>query len=323
MSEVSEQDLLSAFESAEPSTSTVESETPAAEAAPSESSTEVPAVEPAQPLKWKDDDVIEVKIDGQVVRKTVKEILQTQAMLPGSYTKKTQELAEQRRAFEAQRQEMTVASQQAMQQAQAAQQQLQQLQSYMRNPQNLAALYLAAQSGQAPQGQPDVQAPAAPLDLNQFRQQVLQEAQQTFESKWQALQQTQEAAQKSQALVTDFTTHASSLLTKHPALAAIDGLDEVIFDQVAKMHPANPEEAKAYMETVVDGMASKISSYVTASQKDAVLTAAKAKQGISGAKATGAVTPAAVKYDKKRSFGNDSAMDDAVDAFIRNAQGAL
>ena len=189
----------------------------------------------------------------------------------------------------------------------------------MRNPQNLAALYLAAQSGQAP-GQPDAQAPPpAPLDLNAFRQQVMQEATQTFQNQWAAAQAQLAQQQTSQALVNDFTTTANTLLAKHTALAAIDGLDEVIFDQVAKMHPTSPEEAKAYMETVVDGYASKISSFVTASQKDAVLTAAKAKQGISSAKATGAVTPAAVKYDKKRSFGNDSAMDEAVENYLRSA----
>jgi hypothetical protein len=326
MSEVTDQELAQAFEQAEtpeaqPETSSEQpeiavTETPDGEAAPAA---------PRAPLSLKDDDLVEVKIDGKTVQMSWREIAQTKAMLPGAFTKKTQELAEQRRQVEAQAAQYQQYRQQAEQQVQAAQLREQQMQAYLRDPQKLAALYLAAQaqgSGQpqAGQGIPSQPQPQA-FDPNQLRQQILGEAQQFVQQTLAA--QAQEARQKAaaDALELEFTSHTQKLLEQQPILAKMRGLSNTIYGEVVAMGPRSVEEAKQFAATIVDEYVELFKSQVTTAQKVAAVSAAKATNGIAPkGSGQGSIAPVAKQYNKKKGL-NDPELEKDVLSYLNSLGG--
>ncbi len=322
MNEVTDQELAQAYAAAE-TPDPVDNE-PSPEAPASAAEPEAPPItgeeQPRTPVSLKDDDLVEVKIDGKTVQMSWREIAQTKAMLPGAFTKKTQELAEQRRQVEAERQQIEGYRQQAWQQAQAAQARVQQMEQYLQDPQKLAALYLAAQAGGQNLANGQV-APPQPqpmsFDPNQFRQQILGEAQQFVQQQLAAqAAASQEAAAKA-ALEQDFSTHTSKLLEQQPILQAMEGIDELIYGQVIKMHPSTVEEAKQFAANVVDAYGEKVKAQLQTAQKVAAVSAAKATNGIAPKGSAIPVTPQAKQYNKKKGL-NDPELDKDVEAFIRS-----
>src|SRR3990167_10405636 len=122
-------------------------------AEPQITASETPAVTPAAPAatpalepsvtSLADDALVEVKVNGETQRLPWKEARE-QVMLHRDYTRKTQEIAAQRKAFESQQQEFEV-------QRQAITQQQQTLQSILQDPSKLGLLLAAQQAARAKQ----------------------------------------------------------------------------------------------------------------------------------------------------------------------------
>jgi hypothetical protein len=193
-----------------------------------------------------DDQLVEFKLGGETVRKPWAEVRQTQAMLPGDYTRKQQALADDRRRFA----DEQASFQTQREQVEAARAQLAQI---VQDPNKLASLYLATvasqQSKQNQGGNQQFQPQFDPAAMKA-------EMQHEFNQQLQAFQ-TQQAAQKIEA---DLGNYSSGLLKSHPTLAAIDGIEEAVFSKVSRMNPSSVDEAKEYAKLIVDQMAEKQNS---------------------------------------------------------------
>lgn len=241
-----------------------------------------------------DDALLPLKVGGKDITIPWSEA-RTGFQLHSDYTRKSQELAEQRRAFEAERQ--TVLSDR-----QQVQTQLEQLRSVMQNPQSLAALYMNVAAKQnAPAGPQPLTTESLP-QLQQMLEQRMQERMQSFTTDF---QQQQLASRIEQ----DFSNHTQGLLSKYPGLSAIDGAEDLVAGKVLAMQPKTPDEAKHYAATIIEDLAKRQTAAFAEQAKRDALAGQHARNGIEP-RGGSPVLP------KPQSFKSGAEREQAMTAFL-------
>lgn len=292
-----EQAILDALnEVATPADAPAPQDTAPVEAAP-------PAVK--APVQLEDDVPVEYKLNGQVVRKPWKEILQTQALLPGDYTRKTQALAAERTAFHEERTQFEQLRQQFEQERQA-------LGMALRDPKKIEALYLAAVAAQ--QQQPPVGQPPQAVDPTQLSQTILQTVEQRMQARFQELEESRINANRADSL----EKHVSSILDANPSLKALPNINDYLYGQVISMvEPGKTtvQEAQQMLDLVAQEIASKLNEHFTQSNKQAAVQQSQLKNGIEP-KGGAPVLPKAKQYNKKKGL-DDPDMEADVLAYVK------
>lgn len=243
-----------------------------------------------QPLSLADDALVEVVVDGETRRLPWKDA-RTGIMMHGAFTKKTQSLAEERKAFATEREQFT-------QQQQLVRQQLETLQRVMKDPTQLAPLLLAqAQRQQQQQHQPQ---PLTTANLPDLQKQLGAIVNQGIQQQMEAFRRQQQA----EIFEKEIDSYTTELLKDHPVLSKLKGIADVIYGQVEQMGPKNLQEAKDYIRTVVEEYRESIGGTLTEEQKRAA--AAKAKGTASIVPKGGApVVPKAKKVNKLADLDQD------------------
>jgi hypothetical protein len=218
-----------------------------------------------QPFEIPEDALVSVKVDGQDKLLPWREA-RSGVMFQSAFTRKTQELAQQRREFEE--------NQRAFQSRQTEYDaQLGRLQGVLSNPTALAALYMHLQSQQ--------QQPRTPQPLTE---EYLPKIEQGFEQKLQAAlgQMRNQFQQERQAekFEAELDTFMGQTLQRHPILRAVDGIEDTIYGRVAALKPKSLDEAKELARTMIEGMSSSALKAYEEQQKQAALAKAKAGSGI-------------------------------------------
>lgn len=245
-----------------------------------------------------DNALVELKIGGQTVQKPWAEA-RTGFMLHGDYTAKTQTLAEQRRAFEAQQAEFEA----TRQQVDALKTRLSEV---MGDPSKIAALAMAAfakQQGQTT-AQPSEPTPITSADLPALQKAIAEMARREAEATLSA----RERAIEEKRLESDFTTYTEGLLKDHP-LSKIPGVADTLYAEAAKMGPKSIEEAKQFIATIVTDYKSRLDGVVKQAVTQDAVQKAKVENGIQP-KGGQAPTP------QKRTYKNAAEQESAMVAWL-------
>jgi hypothetical protein len=210
-----------------------------------------------------DDTLVSVVVDGETVQMSWKDARRSVSHTAAS-TKRFQEAAELRKQAEAERTQVK-AEMQTLAQMRA------QLEGIVRDPQKLAAFYMAQQA-QA-NGQPaTAQAPPSQVDLAAFSQHVLAQADTLVQQRMAEVQQQETATR----LERDLTTYTDSLLQSHPVLSTVPGFADKVYETVAKMGPRDMAQAKEWIAMQVDEVKAKLSQQLGETAKAAAVAKAKA-----------------------------------------------
>lgn len=281
-----------------------------------------------QPVSLQDDDPVEFTVAGQKIRKAWKEILQTQALLPADYTRKTQRLAEDRRVWEQTRQQSEqtwTQKEQAFQQAQSQfEQQRQALTLALQDPRKIEALYLAAvarQGGQtsspAGQGLPVPQQSAPPAQTFDPKQ-LLSHVDQLVNQRFEAVQRAAQADAITTQRAGTIEKHVDSILTANPVLKALPNINNYLYNEVMSMvEPGRTtlEEAQHLLDTVAQSVAQSLNTHYTESRKTSAVAAGQLRNGIEPPGGAPQL-PTPKKYNRK--FGlEDPEMEKDVMAFLK------
>lgn len=219
------------------------------------------------PFDIPDDAFVSVKVDGEDKLIPWKDA-RAGVMFQSAFTKKTQELAEQRKAYEQQTQAHT-------QLQQEYETRLSQLRNVLSNPQSLAALYMHAASQQH---QPQPQQPQ-PLTTE-----YLPKLEQTFEQKLETalgkLRTQFEQERVQERMEQEMDVFLTGVLSKHPVLRAVEGIEDTIYGRVAALQPKTINEAKELARTMVEGMSASAHKALEEQAKADALAKAKAGSGI-------------------------------------------
>ena len=229
------------------------------------------------------------------------------AMMGSDYTRKTQSLAEERRAFEAERQQIQAEREQY-------QSQLSSIQGILKDPGKLGIL-IAAQQAAAAKQQQEPQALTS-AHLPHLQQTLLQ----SVEQRVQAALERAHQAQAQAALETQLDEYTTELVKDHPILSTIEGLNDVIFAKVEKSlgYTTPPKdaaeqarrtaEAKQHIQIVVDNYRRAVDEKSEAQSKASATAKAKVLKGIEP-KGGSPVTP------QRRSIKKLEELDDEMNAF--------
>jgi hypothetical protein len=217
------------------------------------------------PFEIPDDAFVSVKVDGEDKLLPWKDA-RSGVMFQSTFTRKTQELANQRRAFEDQSRDF-----QSRQQEYDTR--LGQLQNVLRNPQALAALYMHMSSQQQ---QPQEPQPLTTDYLPRIEQTVEQRLEQALGKMREQFSQERQAERYEQ----DMDTFMAGVMSKHPVLKAVEGIEDTIYSRVAVLKPKSIDEAKELARTMVEGMSQAAMKAMTEQAKADALAKARAGQGI-------------------------------------------
>lgn len=237
-----------------------------------------------------DDALVELTIDGEKRQIPWKEA-RTGFMLHGAATKRFQEAAairtdaEQREAAIVAREQTWNAekTQYATEQAQIA--------AILRDPDKLAVIYQAALA-EKQGGAPTVAAAAATtINPDELIAKVREAATQAFDQRLTDYRRTQ----ATEAMDSDLSTFAKSLIAEKPALGLMPNADEYLFGEVLKMKPSSPAQAKEYARIVAEGVQTNFNAAMAEHGKAAAASKAKAVGGIEPKGGQG-ITPQPRKY---------------------------
>ena len=220
-----------------------------------------------KPYDIPEDAFVSVKVGGEDKVLPWKEA-RSGVMFQSAFTKKTQELAEQRRAFEARQAEIERMGDEYSQRSQ-------QIQQLLTNPQALAALYMHAQSlqqGNQPTGPQPLTTEFLPK-LEQSFEKKLQDAL----GKYQAQMSQERDTERMEAELDNFM---KGVLQNYPVLKAVDGIEDTIFNRVAALNPSSLEEAKELARTMAENMSIQATKAWEEQSKQAALRKANAQFGI-------------------------------------------
>jgi predicted RNA-binding protein YlxR (DUF448 family) len=226
---------------------------------------------------------VKVKVDGEEQVVTVDEALKGYSRT-AYLTKRTQAIAEQQRQIEAERQQFAQ-ERMALQQLQADRAHIEQVLSnreimaqyvaetfpdLMPQPQPRIVQGPDGQLYQVPEPAPQVRQQPAGLSPQQaqylFQQQqelLEQQMEQRLLETEQKIQNAQETAKYSESI----SNNLNQIFAKNPVLKAVDGMEELIRFNVAKMNPQTIGEAIEAFNMVSQGYAEAISSSFTNMQK--------------------------------------------------------
>lgn len=288
-----------------------------------------------QPISLNDDDPVEFTVAGQKIRKAWKEILQTQALLPADYTRKTQRLAEDRRVWEQARQQAEQTTAQEREAFTAAQSQFEQhrqaLTQALQDPRKIEALYLAAvarqgqgQVGQTPpQGFPQLPAQQVAQQVPFDPRQLLSQVDQLVNQRFEAVQRQQQAEQVNTQRATTIEKHVDSILTANPILRSLPNINNYLYNEVMGMvEPGRTtvEEAQQLLDTVAQSVAQSLNTGYTEARKSSAVAQGQLRNGIEPPGGAPQL-PTPKQYNRK--FGLDDAdMDKDVMAFLKANLGA-
>ena len=242
-----------------------------------------PAPEPAKPLSLKDDDLIEVVVDGKPVQMAWKDA-RGGFMRNADYTRKTQEAARLRTEAESLQEQVSQAKQ-TLQQREA------QINEVLGNPEKVAAWYQMLLANRQQAGQPPAQAQAgAQADLAQLQEQILAQTQERIEKATEELEVRQLAAN----YVQELSKATDALKDEYPQLKAVRGIDRILREEVQQMKPSSIQEAKTMLTAAAKAQAEELDSHFTERQKKA----AAGKTQATGIEPPGGkgVLPAPKKY---------------------------
>ena len=203
-----------------------------------------------------DPNLYEVTVGGKKFRVPIDELTRGYSRQQ-DYTRKTMELAEQRRGWELERQRFD--------------KEVEELKAWLNNPQNVYNYYqqLAQKSGWQP-GQP---APAAPG-------MTPEQIQADIDRRMGEATQKMELQQLTNQYVADIDSAIRSLKQTYPELNRIKGIDRVLRQEVASRDPGNIDEAKRLLGEVAQEQVNELKSWLTEHQKQAVAASAPLKNGI-------------------------------------------
>jgi hypothetical protein len=252
-----------------------------------------------------------VKVDGEEVEVPEDELLNGYSRT-AKFTKTMMQLSDQRKAFEAERQ-------QAIQREQA-------LNEFFRDPANIARYYehltgkplTPAQQAAlqpAPVANPhadefatvgtveQMAAAKAAETANAMQRQMQQQIQRQLEAtqKWTAeqIQRARVEAEQERKTVEyhgEITGTVGSLLEQFPVLKAVDDIENVLCFDAQRMDPSNLEEAKAALLNVAKARAEKLNAHFQEMQKQSAIERTKlSTQGIEPPGGTG-VAPAPTQF---------------------------
>jgi hypothetical protein len=229
------------------------------------------------------------------------------------YTKKTMELAEQRRQFEAA--------------VQAAQQRETAINTFLRDANQIAQYYQHLTGQQlTPAQQQALQQAVDPNEVATIGQteQMLKAAQEQLQTQVkqvqqyteQQLQQIQaaERAKQAAAIDTDITQTIQGILAdeRFKSLTAIDDISEVLCADAMKLNPSTIEEAKQALLQVAQARTEKLNAHFQEMLKASAVKQAKLNTGIEPPGGSG-VTPQPVKHRL-----GDKGLTDAATAWLQS-----
>jgi hypothetical protein len=193
------------------------------------------------------DSLYEVKVGNRTLRVPLSELTNGYSRHQ-DYTQKTMALAEERRQIQAQmEQERT------------------QLRSFLSDRQNVQQLldYLATQQGNAPT-QPGQ--PTQGLTPQQLQAALAAERARSAQDR-QSLMEELEMKQTEAGYRRDLDGHIATLLSTHPELKSIRGIDRILKSAAAEQDPATIDDAKALMTQVAAEQVDAIKAHFTEAQK--------------------------------------------------------
>lgn len=201
----------------------------------------------------------EVKINGQTHKVPLSELQQGYSRQQ-DYTRKTTELSEQRRQWEA-----AIAERDA---------QIQEVKQFFAHPQVQQALAALKSTGQID--------PNAQLTVQQAQQLVQQQMQQQNQQTQQQMAQMAyelEVRNLAAGYAREIDATIQQVVAKHPVLADVDGFDQLLRQQVGARQPQNLEETKRLFVELGEAAASKIEARFATQQKQAAVQAQQLKKG--------------------------------------------
>lgn len=235
---------------------------------------DAPATEsaPATPPALADDTPIEIVVDGVPITITLKEAREN-GMRHAAFTKKTQALATERKAFETERAEAALWKERGQAAIADSERFKAEVRSWLTDPNKLGALYLAAQNGQIalPQGSP-APAPSAPAPINpqemaaQIEQQVIARLQQE---------------QSDLALVNDVESFTHALVKDDPTLSVLgQPFLDAVYQKVGTMGAKDVAEFKEFVRLEIQDYQARLGARSDAKAKEAAAAKAAAVSGI-------------------------------------------
>lgn len=213
------------------------------------------------------------------VRKLWKEIKQTQYLLPGDYTRKTQAVATDRKSLQSEREQFDqLRTQFDTERAQ--------LVANLRDKKKLEAIWLALDAAdQGRQGQPGIAGAAAPeptapaIDPQVLVQAVQQYVQATLNER----DHKAASAAWAQHGGREIETHIESLTQTYPTLKAMPKVAKYLLTELDEMiEPGRTtlDEAKSMLSTLADGLSQSLGGMVKETKKAEAVTHSRQRSGI-------------------------------------------
>lgn len=219
------------------------------------------------------DDLYEVKVGGRVFR-VPKDELVNGYQRQQDYTRKTMELAEQRKAWDSERSQL--------------QAQIEEVRAWLQRPENVKTYLeqLVAKTG--------YETPAELTTAQQVQQMLANQqaqVQKLTEERIAAATREIELRQLSDRYLAEIDTTVKGIVESLPELKAIPGIDRLIRNEVADRNPANLQEAKVLLREVAEERAKAIKSFFSQQQKQQEVQKAQVQKGIEPPGGRGVVTP--------------------------------
>lgn len=242
-----------------------------------------------------EEELFEVKVAGKTFKVPRSEVV-SGYQRQQDYTRKTMEAAEQRKAWEAERQQVYA--------------RVEELKTWLSNPANLQT-YLQQVTQQ--RGYEDPNSPLTAAQAEHLVQARFAQQQQILDQKLSQKEVEIEQRQQAQSYLQDLNATVKGLLDTHSELKSIDGIDALLYKDVAAMQPGSLDDAKAMFATAAKARADKLQAHFTELQKRSATQTAKLQRGIEPP--GGAGVPAAPSQTFKR-LGDPDLLKSVVDELM-------
>jgi len=237
----------------------------------------------------------EVKVNGQTHKVPLPELLSGYSRQQ-DYTAKTMQLAQERQRYE--------------QEISTYQQQLEQVRTFLSDPRVVTALR-NLQAGIVDPSQPPTAEQLQQLMASQGQQQ-----QAALREQMEAMAQEMEIRSLAAQYGGEINSTIKQLLDKHTILQDIDGIDQLLRNDVSQKQPANLEEAKRLFVEAAESRANRLMSRFQNQQKDNAVQQAKlVKNGIEA----GGIAPQTLQPEKKFKLGSNDLFQAAVSDLMQTA----
>lgn len=237
----------------------------------------------------------DVKINGQVIKVPLSELTNGYSRHQ-DYTQKTMKLAEERNEWTSREKEY--------------QKQLTEVKQFFSDPRVQNAL----KNLQA--GIVDPTQPLTPEQVLQLQRQEADRHQAMLDERMQQMSQELEVRQLAAHFNTEIESTVRQLLDKHQVLQDIDGIENLLREDVARRQPANLQEAKQLFAEAAQMRSDKIMTRFQTQQKEAAVQQAKL---VKGGIEVGGNAPQIVPAEKKLKFGSADLFQAAVSDLMQSS----